>query len=531
MADTNHHVEPRADQDAQTDAILQFLADPASYPDPTTGVERIDTHISWVFLTDRFVYKMKKPVCFDFLDFSTLELRKAACQQELVLNRRLAEETYLRVVELNRSGEERLQLDGAGPPLEYLVKMNRLPASQALDRLIETGQLLPAQVDELTDKLIRFYSRQPTLRSIAESYPERIAEHVAGNSRDLGAFDALLDAQHLRRAITSQTQLLRIAPRLFVERALAGRLVDGHGDLRPEHVYFCPHPVVIDCIEFNDDLRHVDVLDELAFLAVECEHLTAEGVGQQIIGRYRERTGDAATPRLEAFYKSYRAVVRAKVCALRAQQVGAAEQEQLLGRARDYLRLAARHAAAVLPPLLLVVYGLSGTGKSTFAKRLADELQIDYLSTDLLRREMFGAQKMRAGRGEGHYTPQKRGEVYDEMFRRTDVLLQKGSSVVVDGTFTATDRRTAAVDLAQQNGAQPLLVHCHCPPRVALDRIARRLERGESESDATPEIYRHQAESFGADPPGVPVVDVNTTAQASDAVRTVLDALAGCVLA
>lgn len=531
MCNMNGQAHAAADGNARPDAILQFLSDPASYPETTSHVDRIDTHISWVFLTDHFVYKMKKPVRFDFLDFSTLELRHAACEQELILNRRLAEDTYLDVVAIVEGRNSQFHLGGTGPPLEYLVKMRRLPADQALDRLIERDRLLPAQIDELSDELIRFYSRQPALRSIADVYPQRIAEHIRGNKRDLARGSAELDTDHLRRATAAQTRFLRIATQLFIERAKAGNVVDGHGDLRPEHVYFSPHPVVIDCIEFNDELRHVDVLDELAFLAVECERLGAVSVGEQIIGRYRQRSGDTATPRLEAFYKTYRASVRAKVDVLRAEQLDGAERSQLLHEARDYLRLAAHHASAILPPLLLVVYGLPGTGKSTLARRLADALELDYLSTDSLRRELFGTQKSIPAPGEQQYTPQKRGEVYDELFRRAEALLQQQLSVVVDGTFNSTARRTAAVEMAEPRGAQPLLVHCHCPPHVALDRIARRLEKHQSDSDATPEVYRHQSASFGPDPPRAPAVQVDTTAEPSETVHAVLDALAGYLFA
>lgn len=509
-ARTHRPADPSGDSQ-----MVQFLGRPTSYTPPSTHVECIETHISWVFLTDRHAYKLKKPVRFEFLDFSTAELRQAACEAEVRLNRRLAPHVYLGVVPITRD-QGQLRLGGSGEPVDWLVKMRRLAEDRALDQLIQHGTLKQSDVQQVGQTLTRFYSQLPPLAIRTEEYRRAIESHVRKNRGELLVPRAGLDAITVRRVHESQLRFLRLAPEELDHRVQDGRVVEGHGDLRPEHIYLVPHPLVIDCIEFNAEFRQLDVLDELAFLTVECAALGAEWIGTEVLQQYGQATGDRVSNRLAAFYTSYRGCVRAKVLALRSDQLASRSQQALLSGAARYLRLSDRFSRLVGPPLLLVVHGLTGSGKSTLATRLVDHLDAELLSTDAVRREMFGATAPSADYGQAIYHPRLRVQVYEEMFRRADVELEAGRSVILDGTFLSADSRRRAVAVANRRQALPLVIHCHCPEAVALKRIARRAERGESLSQSHPAVYRRQKQDEEGDVSTARVQHVETTARPAD---------------
>ncbi len=324
---------PRLHQDGA--AVLAMLARPDAYASRPRAVEQVETHISWVFLTDRHAYKLKKPLKFDFLDYSTPELRRRACLQEVRLNRRLAPDVYLGVLPITRGPRGALQLNGWGDPIDWVVKMRRLPAERSLESLIIRGELTPPQVDRLGRWLIDFYQQLPPLSESADAYRGAIESHVLANRRELLRPEHRMTVALVKRVHTAQLRLLVLAPELLNERVCDGRIIDGHGDLRPEHVYLLPAPTVIDCIEFNDTFRRLDVLDELGFLAMECDRLGTPWVGRQLLERYFDVGGEHPHEALLNFYKCYRACVRAKVLALRSEQVDAPS------------RLRIRHARAI----------------------------------------------------------------------------------------------------------------------------------------------------------------------------------------
>ncbi len=310
-----------------------------------------------MFLTDRFAYKLKKPVRFDFLDFSTPERRRWACVQEIELNRRLAPDVYLELVPITLDGSRRLLIAGNGTHVDWLVKMRRLPAEAALDQLILNDRLTRADVERIATRLVEFYEQLPPMTIKIDDYRRSIEEHIGANEQALHdpVFD--LPAPLIKRVHSAQRRLLRLAPDLLDDRVCDGRVVDGHGDLRPERIYVTPTPIVIDCIEFNRDFRVVDVIDELGFLAMECDHLGAHWIGERVLEKYRQASGDNPPLVLTQFYQSYRACVRAKVCALRARQQDSSGGARSLDEARYYLQLAECDATSFAKPLLLVIRG------------------------------------------------------------------------------------------------------------------------------------------------------------------------------
>lgn len=270
---------------------------------------------------------------------------------------------------------------------------------------------------------------------------------------------------------------------------------------------------MIDCIEFSREFRTLDIVDELSFLAMECEQLGAPAVGQQLLSAYVAETGDRPPASLLSFYKCYRACVRAKVLAIRSQQLAGKEQAEKRAQAWEYLRGAERHAAALGPPALIVVRGLSGSGKSTLARLVAEPLGAEHLATDALRQRLFARLPQPAAYGAGDYRPERRAQVYEEMFRQADRLLAEGASVVLDGTFLKSSQREQAVAVARRRGAPILLVRCRCPADVIQARIAQRLAAGEDDSQARPEFHQQQAAAEEhQEPAGAPCCEVDTTA-------------------
>lgn len=509
--------------------IVEFLSHARAYPDPTARVERIETHISWVFLTDQFAYKLKKPVAFDFLDFSTLELRRAACEDEVRLNRRLAKNVYLGVLPITQTDQGDFMLGGSGDPIDYVVKMVRLPAERALDRLIAAGGAASKDMERLADRLAAFYQTLSPLAIEPATYRRQIEAHVRANLRDLSALVGGSVGPLLKQVHGSQLQRLLIYPEMFGERIRAGRIVEGHGDLRPEHVYFLPEPVVLDCIEFNAEYRRLDVLDELGFLAMECDRLGAAELGNTVLNRCAEQLNDNPSPDLMAFYKSYRACVRAKVAALRGSQHEGSERDSAQAECHAYLGLAAREVASLLRPLVVVVRGLSGVGKSTVAAALSESLGATRLSTDEVRRDLFSVNNASASQVVDRYSPEHREAVYEELFRRADTLLQDGCSVVLDGTFLQASQSSRAAALAKQHSAPLLVVECRCPEELARERIAERIASGPSASDAFPELHGLQKQAQEPLPADLASCIIDTTAATEKSVEEIVAQLAGIV--
>jgi aminoglycoside phosphotransferase family enzyme/predicted kinase len=492
-----------------------------SYASRPQRVEKIETHISWVFLTERHVYKLKKPVKYDFLDYSTVPLRRQACEDEVRLNRRLAPDVYLGVLPITRSPRGAFQLNGWGEPVDWVVKMRRLPASRSLESLIVSGQLTAGPVDQLGRRLIDFYQSLPPITASVAAYRAEFESHVRANRDELSQEHHRMTVSVVKRVHTAQLRMLLLAPELLDERVCDGRIVDGHGDLRPDHVYLLPAPTIIDCIEFNDLFRQLDVLDELGFLAMECDRLGTPWVGRRLLQLYFDASHDYPAAALLDFYKSYRACVRAKVHALRSDQMDAQGKTYARHVARDYMLLADRYAARLGPPWILIVRGLSGTGKSTLAEVLSDRFAMDWLQTDRIRREIAPQRPEESKVNEGDYSPPLRAAVYHEMLRRAEDLAEQGMSVILDGTFLTAKLCAQAAAMATRHGALPLIVRCYCSPAVALRRIQERVARQDSLSDATRAVYEYQRRTEQPAPLDVPSFNLDT----NNAVPAVLDEL------
>ena len=425
------------------DRIRTDLLRPRAYRRPTGQVDLAETHISLVFLTDDRVFKTKKPVRFPFLDYSTLAARRQACEAELAINRRLAPETYLGIVEITE-GPDGLQVSGRGDVVDYAVEMVRLPDDRMLDRLIEQKQADLGDIDRLLELLIPFYAGLPRDQSIArfgeaDSVRQAVVENVATMRPLVAAADQVL----LARIRSSQWQYVTVAEALFEKRAAEGRVIEGHGDLRPEHICLLDRPVVFDGVEFSLPLRCSDVISELAFLAMELDFLGSHSLGERLIEQYRIKANDLVSFEHAHFYKSYRATVRAKVELLRSQQQTGVDAEGHRRRHHRYLHLAAAYGAEFHQPIVILLVGVSGSGKSTLARHLSERIGCEWLRTDAVRQEITGRREPDAPADEGMYASPVTDQTYETMISRAVGSMRAGISVVLDGTFVAEARRHA----------------------------------------------------------------------------------------
>lgn len=330
------------------DQKLRFLLRPESYPDRPRQVDAVETHMSWVFLTDRYAYKLKKPVKYDFLDFSSIEARRRDSEDEIRLNTRLAPNIYLEMLPLTRDAGGSLNIDGKGETVDWLVKMRRLPIAQMLDHTIRQGTTVTTDVKRAAVVLAEFYRTSLPAEMSETEYVEKFIINVAANLRELSDPKYQLPKELVTKISAAQFAFLQNESELLVQRVREGKIIEAHGDLRPEHIWLGPQPVVIDCLEFKREYRILDMADELAFLAMECEHLGAPSVGQLFFETYSEVTGDKPAEKLLHFYKSYRATLRAKITIWHLKDSEVRKPSKWSRLAKEYLHLAEVHAGVVL---------------------------------------------------------------------------------------------------------------------------------------------------------------------------------------
>lgn len=321
---------------------VDFLSHAESYPQATAAVQAVETHFSWVFLTDTRAYKLKKPVREEFLDFTALEARRFDCFEELRLNRRLAPDVYLDVVPLTLSDGTGIALGGSGRAVDWLVEMRRLPAEQMLDQRIAAGTLDESALRRTVLRLVEFYRSLPSEPLAAGAYRSRFLHDLQATRDVFSKAPARLD-ESAQASTDVLGAFIHRQPVCFDRRVAEGRIVEGHGDLRPEHVFVGEVPVFIDCLEFNRGFRILDPVDELSFLAMECERLGAPDVGKQVLATYFSASGDHVPKDLVAFYKGYRACLRAKLAFRHTQDHAVQDPAKWLVRSRGYLALAETH--------------------------------------------------------------------------------------------------------------------------------------------------------------------------------------------
>ena len=479
---------------------------------PAPWAALAETHSAIVVFTGDRAYKLKKPVKFDFLDFSTRERREEAARREVALNRRLAPDVYLGVADV-------LDVDGA--PCDHLVVMQRMPGDRRLSALIAAGAATDDDLRDLARLLARFHAAAArTSATAAAGSPGVIAAKLADDVDELQAFRGeILPADTLDEVMTRAARYVQGRTRLFEQRVADGWVCDGHGDLMADDIFcLADGPRVLDCLDFSDELRYGDVLADVAFLAMDLEHRGATDLATRFLELYDEFSGERHPASLAEYYIAFRALIRAKVSALRAQQgddEALAHALELLDLARDRLR----HGRVAL----VLVGGAPGTGKSTVAGGLAASGSWVVLRSDVVRKELAGVdphEHAPAAFGRGLYTPAATSRTYAELLRRARVALELGESVLLDASWSDARWRADAARVAAATASELVELRCDVDPRVAAARIARRRATQNDPSDAD----RNVAETLrsGASPwPSAIVVDTSGTVPeaVADAVR------------
>ncbi len=522
--------EPAVDKN-QIDALLS----PTAYDEITTSVQLLQTHVSLLFLTDRYVYKIKKPVDFGFLNFTTLERRRFYCEEEVRLNRRLCPRMYLGVVEV-RESPYGVSVGGSGRVIDYAVKMKRLPAECMLDRLLAAGRVDEADMRRITRRIGEFHLAA-----------ERVADCATSGS--IAALQALWEEnfRHLAHCTgltlaEADLALLRswVAAWLAEQadcvaaRAAEGFIRDCNGDIHSENICLADDLYIFDCIEFDHRFRRIDTAADIAFLLMDLEFRGRRDLAAAVLDEYGATTGDRIPGPLLIFYLVYRAVVRGKVESLRLFDplVDAGDKQLARAAAERHFRLARGYVARQAVPAGLIVFcGLMGSGKSTLARELAFDLGAELLASDVLRKELAGVsprQRRSCGYNEGMYTAGFTRKTYGELFRRAEAALGRGKHVILDASFARLADRCAVRDIAGRFGVSCTLLQACCPE----DEIHRRLDERSADatavSDGRWEFYLPQKTEFEPlTAPGETWHDIDTSAPVGDSLRCILHLLGG----
>lgn len=486
-----------ANMEQKPPPLIQALLEPRHYPG-APRVELVQTHISWLLLAGDYAYKIKKPVKLPFLDFSTLERRYRCCLDELRLNRRLSPDIYLDVVGIFNTPQAP-QLEGSGPPIEYAVKMRRFDDSMRLDRVCARGQLGIGHLSDLANTLVTFHE---SAAIAPPSSPFGAAGEVLAPALDnLRELTGLLVGSDMQARLAdlnawTERQYKLLAP-LMNARKRAGRIRECHGDLHLANMVLMEdHVRLFDCIEFNENLRWIDVASDMAFTFVDLLAHSQPGLANWFMNEVLSRSGDYEAALVLRFYAVYRALVRAKVAAMTAVH-GSGESPDAL----TYLALAER---LMQPPKkrLVITHGLSGCGKThaSGALLLSDPLACTLrLRSDVERKRLFGMRSIdrsESSLAAGIYAPDAQVRTYDHLLVASEMLLRAGWSVIVDATFLKHADRVMFRELAKDTGAVFSILAPQATAVQLRQRVQSRLEQGKDASEASLAVLERQVQTI-----------------------------------
>lgn len=482
------------------EALVQALKNPASYPHPVDEVLVRETHISWVFLAGEFAYKLKKPVNFGFLDYSTLEQRKHFCELELILNQRMAAELYLNVLPLSGNAKAP-SFDDPSAPFEYLLKMRRFDDSQLLNALQQRGELKEQHLVQLAEQLADFHTKLApglppddlgTPAAIwfpAQQNFDQIRELLANDPESLKQIKILEDWSKDTFSRHEET---------FAKRLANGFVRECHGDLHLGNTTLWKGKVVaFDCIEFNDAFRWCDVMSDLAFLIMDLEDRGLKDMAQITLNHYLEQTGDYEGLELLCFYKVYRALVRAKVNLFRLAQPGLDEEDKasVMRQYRSYTDLAESYIE-FHSPYLLITHGFSGSGKSTLTTSVVKELGGIRIRSDVERKRLFGLKPEESGQSpklaSGIYTPEASEQTYNRLTQLANSVLRSCFPVTLDATNLKKSQRDQLHAVAENLGLTSLIISLTADKATLRRRLTKRIQNGEKVAEADLLVLEHQ---------------------------------------
>ncbi|HIE16972.1 MAG TPA: hypothetical protein EYP71_02115 [Dehalococcoidia bacterium] len=453
--------------------------------------------MSFLFLTGDYVYKVKKPVDLGYLDYTTLEKRRFFCHQEIELNRRLCPQIYLEVVPITRIGRQ-FHLDGEGEVVEYAVKMRQLPRERMMDNLLTQNQVTEEMVVRVAEKLAAFHAEAETNPDIGTfGRPNAIGINTEENFTQTEKYIGIsISVSKYHRIKTYTDNFLKLNESLLQRRVQNGRIKDCHGDLHAAHVCISDDIYIYDCIEFNDRFRYGDVASEVAFLAMDLDRYCRGDLSKAFVDAYVVTSGDNELFRLLNFYKCYRAYVRGKVASFMLDDPYIPDKGAALAAACGYFNLAYRYTRE--KPVLIIMAGLVGTGKTSVAEALGRSLGITVISSDIVRKRLAGISATEhhfEQYGGGIYSEEFSRKTYDAMFVQARELLSQGQSVILDASFRKRGDRLQARSLAEETNADFAVVECTLSKEMVKSRLERRLQEG-TVSDGRWEIFEQQKRDF-----------------------------------
>jgi len=523
--------------------LIAFLEWPESYPHKPTEVRPIQTHISWVFIASPFVFKVKKPVNLGFLDFSTLQKRHYFCEREIALNRRLAPEIYLDAVPVYQT-DSGFSFKPPGKIVEYAVKMKELPHGCFLNELLEKNRVGEKEINRVISVLHRFYEAETPTPEIEQwGTPEKLKVSTDENFKQVEPFIGKTISPVAFETIRHYTnQFYELNENLFHERIQQHRILDCHGDLRLDHVHLTPQAATIfDCIEFNDRFRFIDIANDVAFLAMDFDFNGRSDLGNLFLRNAARELVDEGMLKVANFYKCYRAFVRGKVESIQATEKETTNPEEHQQQAARYFHLALRYAIAGAEPLILVVMGGVGTGKSTIAKRIAVELDWPVFSSDQIRKTLAGvplAQRTPPELRNRIYSARMTQQTYRKLVKdglaaigcsrgRRPQLLKPHNGAILDATFSTRTHRKFLRDECNKANVPFQFVELEVDPDEIKNRLKLRNEKTTETSDARLEDFEELTAAYQPPSELAPdLISILTMTSVADAVKAILRRLA-----
>jgi aminoglycoside phosphotransferase family enzyme/predicted kinase len=492
----------KKEKEEKSTPLIEFLLNPSSYHHNPRHVRYLQTHASHVFIVPPYVYKIKKPVNFGFLDFSTLDKRKYYCEKEVELNRRICD-AYIGVEEIStRNGD--FFLGKGNKTIEYAVKMMKLPDKYFLKNLLAMDRVTEDDLLRVIEKLVEFYKRQSVKEDISkygklEMIRTNVDESLSISARFIGKTisRATYDAIRFYNDMFCEKNSA-----LFEDRIEKGLIKDCHGDLHLEHINMSPRNVCIyDCIEFNDRFRYIDIASDIAFLAMDLDFNGYAELANFIVSEISKRMDDKTIFKIIDFYKCYRALVRGEVESIRSNEPEIPSEERHASRekAKRYFKLSLSYALFGSKPGLIVIFGIIGTGKSTLASAISDELSCRLVSSDKARKEIMGiepTERRLEGFDEGIYSKNITDITYREVLTRGRRTIESGKTVILDASFSKREFREHVLNEAEALGVPFYFIQTEASEEKIRERLIERERAGKTVSDGRLEIFERFKEEF-----------------------------------
>ena len=484
-------------------SMVRDLSRASAYPHPAKDIKHIETHTSDVFLAGEYAYKIKKPVRFEFLDFTSDEQRLHFSFQELQINEDLASGIYEGMSEVCLDDGDGYSIDTGGRAVEFAIRMKRLPDEARLDLLLENGEVTTSEIQAITQVIVNFHAgaeRSP--REASYDFVEAIRAHTEAN------FEALLNSEvttkwepQILEITAFNRAFLEANESLLIERAHKGFVRDCHGDIHAGNIFLTEQTKIIDRIEFNPAFRTIDVASDAGFLTMDIARIAGMETADIFVDEYARKSGDSASRALLPFFAVYRAMVRAKVMALRLGQASIPDSERtrLSNGMSSYFDVAIAFMNRLRPRFLLLMCGLSGTGKSTLARELARSWHASRISSDRIRRKMVHNCEEQLGEPLSmtrRYSSEMTEWVYQEMCAHADRALQYRPRVIMDATFSKRSHRFAALRIGRQYSVPAWLLHSTADNDTLSQRLDTRSAEEADGSEATSAILDNQAFEF-----------------------------------